>query len=308
MNTRKLFGTDGIRGTANEYPMTPEMCLKLVRSLKVCNLLETGDSVVVGKDTRISGDMFEHALAAAFCSCGIQARLLGIVPTPTLSILTKKLSAAAGIMISASHNQFADNGLKIFDSSGCKLTDYQEAELEKIIFSDAISCQTVTGSEVSRSLNEKDSLNLYLDEIRESFIFKNQTTTIRLVLDSANGVFSHIAPQLLREFGFDVTSTHDFPNGININHCCGATSPQILGANVVKYRAQAGIAFDGDGDRVILADENGCTIDGDHILAILAQSENFQYQEIVSTVTSNLALEKHLALNGVKLTRTEVGD
>jgi phosphoglucosamine mutase len=252
--------------------------------------------------------MFEHALAAAFCSCGIQVRLLGIVPTPAVSILTKELGAAVGVMVSASHNPFNDNGLKIFASSGCKLDDRQQTELEKIMLDDTVSWPTVTGPDVAGTRGEKDSIDLYLEKIRVSVAFRNQTGGIRVVLDSANGVFSAIAPQLLREFGFDVLSTHDSPDGININHCCGATNPHVLSGNVVRYQAQVGIAFDGDGDRVILADENGRIIDGDHLLAILAQSEKFLCPELVSTVMANLALEKYLASNGVKLTRTEVGD
>ncbi|MDR1334549.1 MAG: phosphoglucosamine mutase, partial [Holosporaceae bacterium] len=308
MHTRRLFGTDGIRGVANEYPLTPEMCLKLARSLKVYNLLKEGSSVIIGKDTRISGDMLEYALAAAFCSCGIQVGLLGVVPTPAVSILTEKLGASIGIMVSASHNPFNDNGLKIFNSSGCKLNDHQEAELEKIVLDNTVFCQTVTGAVIARTRDEKKSINLYLEKIRKSFAFKSQNAAVRIVLDSANGVFSSIAPQLLKEFGFDVVSTHDSPDGININYCCGATNPQVLSENVIKYRAQAGIAFDGDGVRVILADENGHFIDGDHMLAILAQAENFQCPELVSTVMSNLALEKYLAFNCVRLVRTDVGD
>ncbi|MDR1375438.1 MAG: phosphoglucosamine mutase [Holosporaceae bacterium] len=309
MSGRKLFGTDGIRGVANAYPITAEMCLKLAKGMEACNILKAGDFVIVGRDTRISGDMLEHALAAAFCSCGIRVGLLGIVPTPAVSILCRKLSAVAGIMISASHNPFGDNGVKIFNSSGCKLTDLQEAELEKIMLDDAFSSQfMITGSRVGRTQCEEHSLGLYLNKIRESFSFKNQTSSMRMVLDLANGVFSSIAPELLREYGFDVVSMHDSPDGININHDCGATNPQTLSRGVIEYQAQVGLAFDGDGDRVLLADENGNTIDGDHILAILAQSENFQCPELVSTLMSNLALEKYLASHGVKLARTAVGD
>ncbi|MDR0580821.1 MAG: phosphoglucosamine mutase [Holosporaceae bacterium] len=301
---RKLFGTDGIRGIANEYPLTVDFCLRLAKALtlKFCNFAEKKSSVIIGKDTRISGDMLTHSLAATFCAEGIDVTLLGVVPTPAVSILTRELEASVGIMITASHNPFHDNGIKLFAGSGLKLLDSEETELEKIIADNPHSRKVMT-SDFGKVEHIPSLLNIYCTKIKNSSNFKG---FCKIVVDCANGSFSAIAPGLLREFGFEVISIHDSPNGININENCGAANPYALREAVLHYGADLGIAFDGDGDRVVLADEYGNFLDGDHILAILVQSE--LNKEVVSTIMSNLGLEKYLASIGVKLSRSAVGD
>ena len=301
---RKLFGTDGIRGVANELPLTLDLCQKLSNAivLKYCRDSGKKHMIIIGKDPRISSDMFEHALAANFCSLGVNVKLLGIVPTPAVSILANKLGASMGIMISASHNPFYDNGIKLFNKLGEKLNDDEEAELEKIIADELHFCKA-TKSDIGRTEYVPSALNVYCDKIRNSFNFSGNG---KIIVDSANGSFSHIAPDILGEFGFDVISIHDSPNGANINDNCGASYPNTLCQAVISHKADLGIAFDGDGDRVILADETGNTLDGDHILSILVQST--KSQEIVSTIMSNYGLEKYLSSIGIRLTRTNVGD
>ncbi|MDR0753207.1 MAG: phosphoglucosamine mutase [Holosporaceae bacterium] len=301
---RKLFGTDGIRGIANEYPLTVDFCPHLAGALalKFCSSVEKKHSVIIGKDTRISGDMLEHSLAAAFCAEGIDIALLGVVPTPAVSILTRELDASVGIMITASHNPFNDNGIKLFNGSGSKLSDGEEAELEEIIAANSRPHKTMTFN-FGRVEYIPSSLNIYSTKIKNALNFKGDC---KIVVDCANGSFSAIAPDLLRKFGFEVISIHDSPNGVNINENCGAANPHALRKAVLHYGVDLGIAFDGDGDRVVLADECGNLLDGDHILAILVQS--WLSKEVVSTIMSNLGLEKYLASIGVKLHRSAVGD
>ncbi|MDR2724313.1 MAG: phosphoglucosamine mutase [Holosporaceae bacterium] len=301
---RKLFGTDGIRGVANEYPLTIDLCKKLAEAitLKYCETREKKHTVIIGKDPRLSGDMFEHALAAAFCSCGINVKLLGVVPTPAVSILTHNAKASMGIMVSASHNLFYDNGIKLFNKFGLKLKDDEEAELEEIMEKKLPYCKAIK-SDLGQVEYTPSALDTYCTRVRSSFGFRGMG---KIVVDSANGSFSHIAPDILKEFGFEVISIHDSPNGININENCGATNPSILSEAVLYHKADLGIAFDGDGDRVILADKNGKFLDGDHILAILAQS--CESSEVVSTIMSNCSLEKYLSSINVRLVRTNVGD
>jgi phosphoglucosamine mutase len=300
---RKLFGTDGIRGVAGEYPITLSFCRKLAEAvvLKFCK--DKSRLVIIGKDTRISGDMLEHVMAAAFCSFGVNVKLLGIVPTPAVAILTEKFEASVGVMISASHNPFRDNGLKLFNRFGLKLDDKEEEELEEIIAgSDSLPAET--GSNIGRVEYDLSGLNFYREKIRNSFVFENPR--IKILLDSSNGSFSFTAPNLLREFGFEVVSVNDSPNGVNINDNCGAVCPDVLGENVKRRGVDVGMAFDGDGDRVILADENGNILDGDQILAILAGAEHAD--EVVSTIMSNFGLERYLLSKGIRHVRTDVGD
>ncbi|MDR2646497.1 MAG: phosphoglucosamine mutase [Holosporaceae bacterium] len=300
----KLFGTDGIRGIANEYPLTVDFCPRLVEALvsKFCSSAEKKHSAIIGKDTRISGDMLEHSLAAAFCAEGIDVTLLGVVPTPAVSILTRELEASIGVMVTASHNPFYDNGIKLFNGSGSKLLDSEEAELEKIIDTNS-HLSKVAIFDFGRVEHTPSLLNIYSTKIKNSLNFKG---SCKIVVDCANGSFSAIAPDLLRGFGFEVISIYDSPNGVNINENCGAANPDALRKAVFRYGADIGIAFDGDGDRIVLADECGNFLDGDHILAILIQSE--PSKEVVSTIMSNLGLEKYLASIGIKLHRSAVGD
>ncbi|MDR2766114.1 MAG: phosphoglucosamine mutase [Holosporaceae bacterium] len=314
---RKLFGTDGIRGVAGEHPVTPEVCQRLAGALAVLfhdstmeNLTTAAvrPSVIIGQDSRISGDMLERALTAHFASCGVDVRLLGIVPTAAASILTKKLGANAGIMISASHNPFRDNGLKVFDGEGSKLTDDAEAKLEGIMMDDALLPPS-GGEACGLVRQEDDGLAIYRNLLMTSSVFdKSEAAAVKIVLDSANGALSSTAAGVFREFNFDLVSIHDSPNGSNINDGCGATNPDVLAAAVIEHQADVGIAFDGDGDRLLLADENGDPVDGDTLLAILIRDGNFPRRPVVSTIMANLALEQYLTAGGRELIRTAVGD
>ncbi len=302
---RKLFGTDGIRGVANEYPITIDVCRQLAGAVvkKFCNSDDKKHVVVIGKDTRISGDIFEHALAASFASLGVDVQLLGVIPTPAVSVLVSKLKADMGIVISASHNPFYDNGIKLFNKFGLKLKDEEEAELEELMTKQS-ALKTPTHENVGTIRVNENAVDIYIDEIKKSFHFKN--TKLKIVVDSSNGALSRIAPKVFEDFGFDVVSLCDTPNGININDNCGVTHPNTLSEAVVKHHANMGIAFDGDGDRVILADETGHIVDGNQILAILSQINGCR--EIVSTIMANYGLEKYLRARGIKLIKTAVGD
>jgi phosphoglucosamine mutase len=290
---------------ANEYPLTVDFCWKLAAALveKFCKSENGRGLVVMGKDTRISGDMLEHALTASLCSFGADVKLLGVAPTPAVSMLTSKLRASVGIMISASHNPFYDNGIKLFNRYGLKLSDEEESELEKMT-TNGTRRRVATGADLGRVFGDSSGLDSYRAEIKNSFDFYN--AKIKIVLDSANGSFSNIAPNIFREFGFEVISINDSPNGTNINENCGVTNSHVLSEAVAYHKADVGIAFDGDGDRVFLADENGKILDGDQILAILAKSE--ENSEVVSTIMSNFGLEKYLTSLGTKLIKTNVGD
>lgn len=307
---KKLFGTDGIRGTANVHPITVDICLRLAEALAIKFCLSHEEKlIIIGKDTRISGDIFEHALAAAFCSLGINVKLIGVVPTPAVSILTANLKANLGIMISASHNHFADNGIKIFNQYGLKLTDSEEIEIESLMENQSNCIQKPTGIALGKIDYDTAAIDEYIKKIKDSFLLdKTETKKIKIVLDSSNGSFSKIAPKIFQELGFDLVSIHDFPNGININDSCGVTHSQVISSEVLKNKADIGIAFDGDGDRLILSDENGKILDGDHILAILAQFELSENSEIVSTIMSNFGLEQFLKNKKIKLIKTDVGD
>lgn len=309
---RKLFGTDGIRGIANKYPLTIDICVKLAKAVakKFCRKNDKDTKIIIGKDTRISGDMFEHVLAATFASLGIDTHLIGICPTPAISILAKHMKADCGIMISASHNHFSDNGIKIFNKDGLKLTDAEEVEIEEIMETPDNSDSTeIIGDKIGRIFADSSALNSYIEKIKKSFSFDKQNSEkIKIVIDSSNGSFSNIAPEIFRDFGFDIISIHDSPNGININDSCGVTNPNTIAAATIGNKADIGIAFDGDGDRLLLCDEFGRFLDGDHILAILAESSRLKNSEIVSTIMANFGFEQYLKSKNIKLVRTKVGD
>jgi phosphoglucosamine mutase len=311
---RKLFGTDGIRGKANVYPLTIDMCSKLAQALakKFKRPVEKNSAikplVIIGKDTRISCDMLEHSLAASFSSLGIDVKLIGTCPTPAVSILTPKFNAVLGIMISASHNHFSDNGIKIFNEFGLKLKDGDEEEIESIMENIDESCENSTDFgriEYERPLHNGVAIDIYCDQIKKMFRFEKK---IKIVVDSSNGSFSEIAPKIFREFGFDLISINDSPNGTNINEDCGVMNPHIISSEVLKNKADLGIAFDGDGDRLLLCDEFGNLMNGDCILAILVESENLKNSEVVSTVMANFGLEQYLKSRQIQLVRTKVGD
>ncbi|MBR1733996.1 MAG: phosphoglucosamine mutase [Alphaproteobacteria bacterium] len=311
---RNLFGTDGIRGIANKYPMTTDTCFNLAKALTT-KFSNTNSLVIIGKDTRISGSMFEHAFASAFSSLGINVKLIGICPTPAISILTKSMQADFGIMISASHNPFADNGIKIFNNLGLKLTDQDEEQIENIMSQQNIcdECNEyseIIGEKIGSIEYSSENLQLYyIDKIKNSFSFdQTDTSKIKIALDLSNGSFSKIAPQLFRYFGFDIISQYESPNGININEKCGVTNPQTISDMTLTNNADLGIAFDGDGDRLLMCDTHGRFLDGDHILAILAESSDLLPTEIVSTIMSNFGFEQYLKKKNIKLIRTQVGD
>lgn len=317
---RKLFGTDGIRGMANKFPMTLDVCRKFARALVAFNLNRAISStsstpiVIIGKDTRISCDTFENTLAEQFASLGVCVKLVGVCPTPAISVLTKTIGADFGIMISASHNPYWDNGIKTFKSDGLKLTDKEEIEIEAIIESDDHFSPGITKDGSGSILFEPFLINTYLDRMKSAFSFsRNNNYSIKIVVDSSNGSFSKIAPEMLRYFGFDVISINDSPNGTNINDNCGIMHPKVIAAATLEHKADVGIAFDGDGDRILLCDENGRFLDGDHILAVLIEATKSQpdaphFSEIASTIMANFGFEEYLQNLGIKLARTSVGD
>ena len=303
----KLFGTDGIRGEAGKYPLNVDFCIHLADALIKKFELSEGSLVIIGKDTRESGDMLEHALAAAFCSYGLNVELLGIVPTPSVSILTPQLHADIGIMISASHNPFRDNGIKIFNSQGLKLLDADEDEIENYIFQESVLKNLKNFGGVYQNFS---AIDFYKEKILNAFHFeKNKIEKLKIVLDCANGSFSKIAPEIFKKFGFEIFKIAVDPSGKNINEKCGVTYPKNLSEKVLEQKADFGIAFDGDGDRVIFCDENGEILDGDYILAALVESKKIaRGSEVISTIMSNYGFEKYLGVKGIKLVRTKVGD
>ena len=309
---RRLFGTDGIRGRANTAPMTAEIALRLGQAAGL--LFTRGDHrhrVIIGKDTRLSGYMLEPALTAGFIGAGMDVTLAGPLPTPALAMLTRSLRADLGVVISASHNPFEDNGIKLFGPDGAKLSDETEAEIEALMEQD-LSARLAAASALGRATRLVDAAGRYVESAKSSLPRGLRLDGLRVVLDCANGAAYKVAPAALWELGAEVITLGVSPDGFNINHECGSTVPSALSAVVVKHRADLGIALDGDADRVILADERGRIIDGDQVLALIARA--FQADGrlsgtgIVATVMSNLGLERYLGGLGLALHRTPVGD
>jgi phosphoglucosamine mutase len=306
---RKLFGTDGIRGVANQYPLSPEGCAILAAALvqKYCSNKSRPAVVMIGKDTRLSGDMLECALAAKFTSLGVHVCLLGVLPTPAISILTKLHGADLGIMISASHNVFSDNGIKIFKTNGLKLTDAEEKEIESLMADTGHSAATTPTAQLGFCRRTSGSVKYYREKILGTIdIDGSAAQKLTLVIDAANGSLYRIAPAIFRQLQFRIICLNVAPDGSNINENCSLMHPEVMSEALRKYTADFGIAFDGDGDRVIMFDNDGHPLDGDYALAILSMAE--KSTEVVSTIMSNLALEQHLLANNVKLIRTAVGD
>lgn len=314
----KLFGTDGVRGLANVEPMTPETVLRLGQALahRVRLIRQPGDAVrcriVIGRDTRRSGDLLESALVAGICSRGGDALLAGVVPTPAVAFLTRHLQADAGVVVSASHNPFHDNGIKIFGPDGFKLPDADEVEIEALVLGGGLTDVRPTGKDVGTAQQLDDAGKQYVDCLRAAFGEGRRLEPLKIVLDCANGAAVNVGPQLFRALGCDTILLGVSPDGVNINHGCGATNPRALQDEVVAQRAQLGIALDGDADRVILVDETGAVVDGDEILAILANDlmarGALKGSTVVATVMSNLGLELALRERGAQLLRTPVGD
>lgn len=305
----KLFGTDGIRGKANTYPMTPEMALNVGRAVARFFKKNTPDcKIIIGKDTRISGDMLEGALAAGICAAGCNVLLAGVLPTPGIAHLASRNKAAAGIVISASHNPFEDNGIKLFNSDGYKLSDTQEAEIESYIL-DPIDDKAL---EIGRYAWFSESNDQYVAFLKNSVSQVPSFSGVKIILDCANGATSRVAPVFFNAMGARVETIFDTPDGKNINNRCGSQHPEALAKTVVRKNAQIGFAFDGDGDRLIVVDELGNVLTGDQILAICAkhlkQTGELKNNTVVSTVMSNLGLREALNKLGVNYVATQVGD
>lgn len=304
-----LFGTDGVRGLANSE-LTPELAFKL--GLAAGSILKTTGSkstVVVGRDSRISGTMLESALVAGFCSSGVDVLSAGIVPTPAVAYLIRNMDACAGAVISASHNPAPDNGIKFFNKKGFKLDDNLEEKIEKLIITDMSVVSRPLGGELGRVIPLNDAVDRYIAFLKSTI--NSDFQGLRVVIDSANGAAYNVAPRLLRELGAQVISLHDQPDGININFLCGSTHPESLQEAVIKYGADLGIAHDGDADRIIAVDEKGNIVNGDQIMVICGlalQKRQKLRDKIVVTVMSNLGLKQAFAAAGVEVFETTVGD
>jgi len=311
---RKLFGTDGVRGVANEPPMTPEMALRLGRAIAF--VARRGKArqvrVVIGKDTRLSGYMFETALASGICAMGGLVMLLGPIPTPAVAQLTQSMRADAGVVISASHNPYSDNGIKIFGPDGFKLPDAEEAEIERLMQSSTLDEARVTGPGIGGAIKYEDSRGRYVVFCKSTFPAKLSLDGFRVVVDAANGAAYKVAPAVFTELGADVVALGVKPNGKNINRDAGALHPEHVVSEVIRRGAAIGIALDGDADRVIMIDERGQVVDGDAIMALCAsrfiRSGRLPKGTVVTTVMSNLGLERAVQAEGGKVVRTAVGD
>ncbi len=310
---RKLFGTDGIRGVANLEPMTSEMAMQLGRAAAHLFMRRAGrHQIVIGKDTRISGYMLESALTAGICSMGVDVLLVGPMPTPAIAFLTRSLRADAGVVISASHNAYQDNGIKFFSNDGFKLPDEMEARIEDLIVSNEISHLRPTADLIGKAFRIDDAEGRYIEFAKRSLPRDIDFQGIKLVVDCANGAAYKLAPKVLRELGAKVEVIGCEPNGMNINAGCGAVHPEQLQEAVRRHKADIGIALDGDADRAIFVCEQGTIVDGDHVMAALGldlhQNGLLAKQTLVGTVMSNFGLELCMAKAGVKLLRTPVGD
>ena len=307
---RKLFGTDGVRGLANSEPMTPETMLRLAQAAgRRFTRGAHRHRVVIGKDTRLSGYMLEPALTAGFTSVGIDVTLLGPVPTPAVAMLTRSLRADLGVMLSASHNPYADNGVKLFGPDGFKLSDEVEAAIE----ADMNGAGAVAdAARLGRARRLDDAAGRYVEFVKATFPKGLRLDGLKIAVDCANGAAYKVAPAVLWELGAEVVPVGDDPDGFNINAKCGATHPETLQSAVVAHGAHLGIALDGDADRVILVDAGGRIIDGDQLMAVIARhlaaEKRLTGGGIVATVMSNLGLERFLAGLGLRLARTRVGD
>ncbi len=310
--SRKYFGTDGIRGKANQHPMIAEIALKAgMAAGKYFLRGEHRHQVIIGKDPRLSGYMIEQALTAGFLSMGMNVILVGPLPTPAVAMLTRALRCDLGVMISASHNSYTDNGIKLFGPDGEKLDDETEIEIEKLI--DTIGeLDLPEGHKLGRARRLDDVLGRYIEFAKQSFPKDLSLEGLRVVIDCSNGAAYKAAPAILYELGAEIIPLGVSPNGTNINDGVGSTAPRKMQDTVVEYRADIGIALDGDADRVIIADENGDIIDGDQLMAAMAvhmkENGKLKGNSLVATVMSNLGLERFLKEKDIKLIRTAVGD
>lgn len=310
---KRLFGTDGVRGVANIPPMTTEMAMQLGRA--AAYIFKDGQRrhrIVIGKDTRLSGYMIENALAAGICSMGVDVLLVGPLPTPGIAFITASMRADAGVVISASHNPYQDNGIKFFSRDGFKLPDDQELRIEELIFSKKIDSLRPIASEVGKAYRIDDARGRYIVFLKNSFPRDLDLQGLKIVLDCAHGAAYKVAPAVLEELGAEVVPIGVSPNGTNINAGCGSLHPEIVADAVKEHRAHLGIALDGDADRVIFVDEYGNEVDGDQIMAICATTmlaeKRLARNTLVATVMSNMGLDIALKKAGGKVVRTAVGD
>jgi len=311
--TRRLFGTDGIRGVANIYPMTAEMALQLGRALAYVVKYGPGrPRIVVGKDTRLSGYLLEYAITAGICSMGVDVLLLGPMPTPGIAYITHSMRADAGVVISASHNPYQDNGIKFFKGDGFKLPDELELHIEQLLANPEMEETRPTALEIGQAFRIDDARGRYISYLKSTFPKDLELDGLKIVVDCAHGATYRVAPEVFSELGAEIIPIGIRPNGKNINRLCGATHPETMARLVSRHRADLGIALDGDGDRCIMVDHEGQVVNGDHILALCAldmQSRGtLRRKTVVSTVMANLGLEVALKKHGLKLVRTQVGD
>ena len=306
---KQFFGTDGIRGAVGQYPVTADFMLKLGWAAgRVFSSSDRGTHVLIGKDTRVSGYMFESALEAGLVAAGARVTLLGPMPTPAVAMLTRSQKASAGIVISASHNAYTDNGIKFFDANGAKLSDELELEIERLL---AEPMQTVPSAELGKASRMVDAPGRYVEFCKNTFPEALSLRGMRLILDCAHGATYQIAPQVFSELGADVTVIGADPDGYNINRDVGSTAPAALQAKVLSEGADAGIAFDGDGDRVQCVAADGSVVDGDELLYVIANDRLRQGnapEGVVGTLMTNLGMEQALADKGISLVRAQVGD
>jgi len=313
LGERRYFGTDGIRGRANTHPMTPEVALRV--GLAAGRMFMSSDArrhlVVIGKDTRLSGYMIEPALVAGFSAAGMDVLTFGPLPTPGVAMITRSMRADIGVMISASHNAFLDNGIKLFGPDGYKLSDAVEVKIESFMDED-LGANLAPADKIGRVKRIEDAQARYVEIAKASFPKGLSLQGLRIAVDCANGAGYKVAPTALYELGAEVFAVGVEPNGLNINADCGSTHPATLSEAVKRHRADIGIALDGDADRLIICDENGRVIDGDQIMALIAlnwaKRGKLKGQGLVATVMSNLGLERRLQAEGLKLERTKVGD
>jgi phosphoglucosamine mutase len=310
---KQLFGTDGVRGVANVYPMTTEIAMQLGRAIAfIVKNRVRGNTIVIGKDTRLSGYMLENALAAGICSMGVNVQLVGPLPTPGIAFITTSMRADAGVVISASHNPFQDNGIKIFSADGFKLPDEVEADIEDLIFSQKMAALRPVAEEVGRASRIDDAAGRYIVALKNTFPKNYVLDDFHIVLDCAHGATYKVAPHVFAELGARVTCIGCEPDGTNINDGCGALHPEVMAARVQQLGADIGLALDGDGDRLIVCDEHGRIVDGDHIMAICASElmhrRKLKKKTLVATVMSNMGLEQAMAGMGGQMVRTQVGD
>ena len=314
MVEKKLFGTDGVRGVANIDPMTTEMAMQLGRAAAFVfkNEVNRRHRIVIGKDTRLSGYMIENALVAGICSMGVDVLVVGPLPTPGIAFITSSMRADAGVVISASHNPYQDNGIKFFSKTGYKLPDELELKIEELIINHRLDELRPIADEVGKAYRIDDAIGRYVVFLKNTFPKDLDLQGLRIVLDCAHGAGYKVAPCVLTELGAEVIPLGVKPNGTNINEGCGSMHPEVMAEKVREYRADLGIALDGDADRVIFVDENGVEVDGDHIMALcgteMIKAGQLEKKTVVATVMSNMGLDIAMKKAGGKVVRTDVGD